>query len=244
MRGDPWKTQTRKELTGMSGNWWQTGMARRLFLTRLGWGAGVAGAAAVTGAPAAMAQATGEEMWHPEREAKDNWYDEIPGKHRFVFDTTTPEGVENGLHFASNYYKANREDYGLKDSDLAVLIITRHKSTTFGYNDAMWAKYGKWFSKQAEYADPKTKEPPKVNVFANGAKSPIGELLKMGAHFGVCAMSSLGISGMVAKATGGNPEEVFKEIAANLVGNARLVPAGILAVNRAQEHAYSYVYTG
>lgn len=226
----------------MSGTRREDSMARRRFLARLGAGAGLAGAAAMAGAPAAMAQA-GDPGWQPEREAKDNWYD-IPAKHRFVFDTTTAPGIEIGLRFANNYYKANRDAYGLKDSDLAVLIITRHKSTTFGYNDAMWAKYGRWFSKQAGYVDPKTKQAPKMNPFGNGAKSQIGELVGMGAHFGVCSMSSRGISGMIAKATGGKAEEIFKEISANLVGNARLVPAGILAVNRAQEHGYSYVSAG
>jgi hypothetical protein len=230
----------RKKEAQMSDKWWHSAMARRLFLTRLGLGAGVAGAAAVAGAPAAMAQA-GEETWRPEREAQDHWYDEIPGKHRFVFDTTTPEGIGLGLFFAGNYFKANQEGYGLKDSDMAVLIIARHKSTTFGYNDAMWAKYGKWFSEQAGYVDPKTKEPPKVNVYASGEKSPIGGLVKMGARFGVCSMSSHGISGRIARATGGKADEIFKEITTNLVGNARMVPAGILAVNRAQEHGYSYV---
>jgi intracellular sulfur oxidation DsrE/DsrF family protein len=34
----------------------------------------------------------------------------------------------------------------------------------------------------------------------------------------------------------------MKEMAANLIPNARLVPAGIVAVNRAQERGYSFVY--
>jgi intracellular sulfur oxidation DsrE/DsrF family protein len=34
------------------------------------------------------------------------------------------------------------------------------------------------------------------------------------------------------------------ELAANLVGNSRLVPAGIVAVNRAQERGYSFAYVG
>jgi len=36
---------------------------------------------------------------------------------------------------------------------------------------------------------------------------------------------------------------VVKEITENLIGNAHMVPAGILAVNRAQERGYSFIYS-
>jgi len=39
-------------------------------------------------------------------------------------------------------------------------------------------------------------------------------------------------------------DDVYKEISANLMPNARLVPAGIVAVDRAQEHGYSIAYVG
>jgi intracellular sulfur oxidation DsrE/DsrF family protein len=49
---------------------------------------------------------------------------------------------------------------------------------------------------------------------------------------------------MIAQATGGQADSIFKELAANLVPNARIVPAGIVAVNRAQERGYTFVYAG
>ena len=36
---------------------------------------------------------------------------------------------------------------------------------------------------------------------------------------------------------------LYKELTANLVANARMVPAGIVAVNRAQERGYTLVTT-
>jgi hypothetical protein len=45
----------------------------------------------------------------------------------------------------------------------------------------------------------------------------------------------------LAAAAGGDAESVFKELSANLVSNSHLVPAGIVAVNRAQERGYSFV---
>jgi intracellular sulfur oxidation DsrE/DsrF family protein len=38
---------------------------------------------------------------------------------------------------------------------------------------------------------------------------------------------------------GGKPDEVYATMAANRVDNSRFVPAGIVAVNRAQERGYS-----
>jgi intracellular sulfur oxidation DsrE/DsrF family protein len=236
----------------MSGKWFQSSMARRLFLARLGTGAGIVGAAAV-GAPAAMADvgsATPEETFRPARHAQDDWLDKIPGVHRFVFDCTTPDGFAMALQFAGNYYNTNESAYNLKGSDLAVLIIARHHATPFGYKDAIWAKYGKPISEQAEFKDPKTNEAPTVNLYAaagdgtTGVAGRMDALIKKGVQFGVCNTASKGIAGRIAKATGGDADAILAEIAANLVPNARLVPAGIVAVNRAQERGYSFVHPG
>jgi hypothetical protein len=60
-----------------------------------------------------------------------------------------------------------------------------------------------------------------------------------------CAQRPLGnIAGRTAKATG-DTDAIIKELGANLVcPNARLVPAGIVAVNRSQERGYSIVSPG
>lgn len=236
----------------MTGKWLQSLVARRSFLARLGTGVGVLGAA-VVGSSAAMAQATASSgaagMWRPARHDQDKWYDEIPGVHRFVFDTFTADGMAAALRFANNYYNTNKSAYDLNDSDLAVLIIARAKSTSFGYNDAMWAKYGKEFSAQSGFTDPKTKQVPTVNVYAeadDGSGDPLSgamqALIKKGAHFGVCAAATRALVGRIAKATGGDPAAITKELGANFIcPNARFVPAGIVAVNRAQEYGYSMV---
>jgi intracellular sulfur oxidation DsrE/DsrF family protein len=224
----------------------QSSMARRLFLARLGAGAGVVGAA-VAGSPAAMAQAAADAPWRPARHSQDDWYDKIPGVHRFVFDTSTAEGMGWALQFASNYYAANQDGYGLKDSDLAVVIVARHKATEFAYTDTIWAKYGKQLSEHSEYTDPKTKLPPTINIYtAEGDGSAqagkMNALIKKGVHFAVCGMSTRGIAGRIAKANGVETDSVVKEITANLIGNSHMVGAGILAVNRAQERGYSFIY--
>ena len=230
----------------MNAKWLQSSIARRLFLSRLGLGVGIAGATLAGSAPAA-AQAATDAPWRPARHTQDDWYDKIPGVHRFVFDASTAEGLGLALQFASNFYMVNESGYNLKDSDLAVIIVVRHKGTSMAYNDAMWAKYGKQFSDQSEYTDPKTKLPPTVNVFASNAdgapqQGKMDALIKKGVQFAVCGTSTRGIATRIAKANSVDVDAVIKELTANLVGNSRIVPAGILAVNRAQEHGYTFAH--
>jgi hypothetical protein len=149
----------------MKGKGAESAPARRLFLTRLGIGVGVIGTSVISSSTAA-ARVAADAPWRPARHPQDEWYGKVPGVHRFVFDSTTADGMALALHFADNYFTVNRDAYGLKDSDLAVVIVARHKSTPFGYNDAMWAKYGKQLSKHAEFIDPKTKAAPTSNLYA------------------------------------------------------------------------------
>lgn len=228
----------------MSSTWLQFLMARRSFLVRLAAGAGVLCAAEISSPVAA--QPAPDTRWRPTPHPQDDWYDKIPGQHRFLFDSTTPEGMALALRFANNYFTANESAYGLKDSDLAVVIVARHKSTPFAYSDAIWAKYGKELSEQAEFRDPKTKAPPKINVYAAPADGSehdgaMDALIKKGVHFAVCQMATRAIARRIAKATGVEADAVFKEIGADLIPNSHLVSAGIVAVNRAQERGYSFV---
>jgi intracellular sulfur oxidation DsrE/DsrF family protein len=230
---------------------WTPAMARRWFLARIGLGAGAVGAgiaaAGMMGCAGVEAQGSSDGVWKPARHAQDDWYDKVPGVHRYLIDSASAEGFGWALWFATNYYTANQDAYGLKDSDLAVIVVARHKSTSFGYNDAIWAKWGKQLAEQAEFADPKTKEPPKVNYYAgpgDGSQlsGKMDPLAKRGVQFAVCSMSTRGIATRIAKANGLEVDAVVKEITANLVPNARMVPAGVVAVNRAQERGYSFVF--
>jgi len=204
---------------------------RRSFLTRLK--VGVAAAIAVGGV--ARAQVKPAAKFEPARHEKDDWLDALPGKHRLLFDTTSIEGFKNSLLFASNFLVVNRNDYGLQNTDLAVVVVARHIATSFAFNDAMWAKYS--VPMADGYVDPRTKQTPT----ANGSKTGLDGLAKQGVQFAVCSMATRRIAGTIAKATGGDADAIFNELTANLVSNARMVPAGIVAVNRAQERGYSLV---
>lgn len=215
---------------------------RRSFLTKLGAGATVVGVAGVGRVELANAAAS---SFNPAKHAQDDWMDKIPGKHRMVIDTTTPQGFGAALAYANNFINASKE-YGLKDQDSAVIIIARHFATTYAYNDTVWAKYGKTMPPMVVIDDPKTKQRPTINLFAAtgyqdlpNLGTTIPEVLGKGVHFAVCNLATTFFSGMLAQATGAKQEDVYKEITANLIGNSHLAPAGIVAVNRAQEHGFT-----
>jgi intracellular sulfur oxidation DsrE/DsrF family protein len=223
-------------------------MSRRSFLTRLTAGVTAVGATAFGRIIPAQAESNGTRF-EPARHEKDDWLDQLPGKHRLVFDTITPEGLAQALAFTNNYMRVNKSDYGLKDNDLAVVIVVRARSTPFGYSDAIWAKYGAPIAKRAQFQDPKTKQPPKSNLYnaagydellANRGTT-LDSLFKMGVQLAVCSVATRGFAGSIAEAVGAKTDDINAELIANLQNNSRMVPAGIVAVNRAQERGYSLV---
>jgi intracellular sulfur oxidation DsrE/DsrF family protein len=242
-------TKTRESEESMSDNS-TSQVARRSFLARLGAGMTVAGATLAAGAAPAQAQSSGSGRWQPTRHVQDDWMDQVQGKHRFLFDTTSAAGFGAALLYANNFFVANESGYGLKDPDAAVIIVARHFATPFAYKDAIWAKYGATLTGVTSLNDPKTKQPPAINLY-NAAGyddlasmgTTVDTLVKRGVQFAVCQMATKFFAGMLAKASGGNADAIYSEVVANLVPNSHVVSAGIVAVNRAQERGYSLATT-
>lgn len=219
---------------------------RRSFFTRLN--AGLAALAGVGGIAMAQSKQTAAR-WEPARHDKDDWLDKPSTRHRLLFDTTSSEGVGNALAFADNFYRVNKNEYGVENSELAVVIVLRHRSAAFGYSEAMWKKYGTTLGERSKVEDPKTHAAPVVNLYN---ASGYGELIpnrgitfeslsKLGAQFAVCTLSTRANAGLIARAVGSTPAAILEELTSNLVSNGRMVPAGIVAVGRAQERGFSLV---
>lgn len=218
---------------------------RRSFLT------GLAGLA-VGGSALAQEKGKTTSRFEPARHDKDDWLDELPGKHRLIFDTSTPDGVGDAILFGGNFLRTNQTEYGLAAGDLAVVMVVRHRSTPFGYTDAMWAKYGPALAEHADFVDPKSKTVPKINVYnsteygriLSNRGTALEVLLKRGVQLAVCSSATRAIAGEIVRTAGsGDTDTVYKELVANLIGNARMVPAGIVAVSRAQERGYTLART-
>src|SRR5260370_8594054 len=197
----------------------------------------------MAGGGVAMAQqkstAAAAARWEPARHEKDDWFDQLPGKHRLVFDTTSHDALADAILFANNFFRVNRADYGLQNSDLAVVIVVRHRSTPFGYNDAMWAKYGTTIAARAKVEDPKTKVAPKINIFNSGdyaellsnRGTTLDSLFKQGLQLAVCGISTRAYATSIAQAVGGNVETILNELTSNLGNNTRIVPSAILSLS-------------
>lgn len=207
-------------------------MQRRSFFSRLV-GAGALGSLFAT--PAAAASS-----FEAAKHEQDDWFESLPGSHRVIFDTWTHEKFREGVQFAGNFYRANKDAYKLTDKDLAVVMGVRHHTQPFVFNDAMWAKYGKHFSARMQFTDPQTKQPPTTNLL--GAQ--LVALVKQGMHFSVCSLTTRAYTKIISDATGVGQDDVFKELAANTLGPAHFVPAGVVGVARAQERGYTMIAIG
>ena len=208
-------------------------------------GLGAAVAAFAVGSRTAKAQAPAR--FQAARHQQDEWLNAVAGRHRTIIDCASVAAAGEGILYANNLYVANRNGYQLTESDVAVVVCLRHFGTVFGYNDAIWAKYGKALSDLVQFTDPKTKQAPSTNLLNSadyGDSLPslgntIPSVVKRGTQFAICDMATTFISGRVAAAVKTNPQELYKEFAANLIPNGRLVAAGVVAVNRAQELGYT-----
>ena len=222
--------------------------SRRSFFSRLSSGLAAFG----LGAGAAQAQPAAAASFQPTRHPEDDWFDTLPGKHRIFLDSLSQSGVGEAIGFAANSFMANKAGYNLNDNELAVVLCLRHYATAFAFTDAIWSKYGAALGADLKFDDPKTKKAPVVNVYNTtgyGDALPnrniaLDALAKRGVHYAVCSLATRRISGVISRAHNVPVDDVFKELTANLVSNAHMVAAGVVAVNRSQERGYSVLYVG
>jgi len=208
-------------------------LGRRALLTGMSVAA-VAGLAASARPAAAQSSNTGRTP-HP----KDAWLAELPGQYRVFVDSSTMAGGGTALWAAGNILDTHVAEYDGQTSDYALVVCFRHLSTAYGFDDAIWAKYGSLLMRNADPVP--TTNPMKVALPTNGQHS-IPSVVEKGAHFAVCGRATRRQSGAIANATGQTPEAVFAELQAGLIPNAHLVPAGVIAVTRAQDFGYSFIY--
>lgn len=218
---------------------------RRSFLTRLAAGAAVFG---VTPALAAVSCTTeSAPAAAPPDDELDTWFGAMKAPYKVIYDCVQAPGGPDGIMFARNFMKFSQEKLGTKDPDMNVIVSFRHFATPYGYTDAMWAKYPQ-FASLLKVDDPTTKKPAARNIPLHddvegeaGANMPA--LVARGVHFVVCGAATEFIAKMLAGKTG-DPKAIEAELAANLVPNARMVPAGVVGVQRAQKAGFTYTFAG
>lgn len=216
-------------------------------------GALIAGSGALaSGALARPADGAAAASWTPTAEAKDAWLDKPGTRHRLVFDTSVAPAAESALYYADSFYEANKSDYGIAPEALGVVIILRHFSTPFAFNDAVWRKYGALIAKQLKLEGDKAERALKGNPLLTSptpdkkddSTVTLTSLHAKGARYAVCALATKGMAGIIAKQTGQSADAVEKELHAAVIPGGVFMASGIVALNRAQEHGYAFAYVG
>jgi intracellular sulfur oxidation DsrE/DsrF family protein len=176
----------------------------------------------------------------PARHQQDDWLDQAPTPHRVIFDTWLADRFGSAAGFAGNWARVNRDQYGLTDADQAIVIVARHGTTPFAFNEAIWTKYGTIFAEHMSAGDSTRNPNPSTNRYAKLLTTLSAQCLRLA----VCGITLKAYVEIVATATGAEQDAVRQELTANLIGRAQVVPAGIVAVTRAQERGYALVSVG
>jgi intracellular sulfur oxidation DsrE/DsrF family protein len=179
--------------------------------------------------------------------AFEAWLGKIKGKHKQVFDSMTHE---NGIPLAwVRVFLMTNKAVGAAESDVTAVLILRHESIALAMESSLWAKYK--FGEVFKVTDGATKAPAVANAFWKPAPNTLplpgmglNELLDSGVMVGVCDMALTVYSSMVAAGMKANADEVKKEWVGGVFPGIQLVPSGVLAVNRAQEHGCTYCWAG
>lgn len=185
-------------------------------------------------------------------EDPDEWFNKIKGKHRVIFDATVPKDI---LPFAwPRVYLLTNGATGTIEKDCSVVVVLRHEAIPYALEDGLWAKYK--FGEMFKIDDPRTKAPSLRNPFWKPNKGEfkipgvgevaigINELQDSGVMFCVCSVALTVYSAAVASGMNKDAAEVKKEWMAGILPGIQVMPSGVWAVGRAQEHGCSYIFAG
>jgi intracellular sulfur oxidation DsrE/DsrF family protein len=182
----------------------------------------------------------------------DAWFNKVKGKHRIVFDVTKPNDI---LPFAwPKIFVLTNGATGTPESDTGVVVILRHDSIPYALESRLWEKYK--FGEFFKIDDAKTKAPSVRNMFwqpkADDFQVPgigavqigINDLQANGVMFCVCNMALTVLSAVTAQNMKMDAKEVYKDWVSGVLPGIQIVPSGVWAVGRAQEHGCAYCFAG
>jgi intracellular sulfur oxidation DsrE/DsrF family protein len=218
---------------------------RRAFLTTLAAGsAAVAAGALALPHVAEAAPADGIDGANVD----EAWLAKLTGKHKQFFDAVS---VNDGfpMGFAMNFLNMYNDAYKIPDANLSAVVGLRHFSIPLGFTDDIWKRYK--LGEFTKVMDPATKAPATRNIYYKAhdgelmmSGMAIDKLQARGVGFTVCNMALTILSGLMAPNAGVTADVAKKEWTAALIPGMALVPAGVIAVNRAQEKGCAYCFAG
>lgn len=218
---------------------------RRGFLARM---AGAAAAVSVGGImPRRLEAEPAQGM------AQDAWLTKLTGAHRCLFDFPANGGGVPLIHMF-NYINTYNTAYGTKPGEVNAIgtlyFVGPTSSIPMAFNDAMWAKYK--LGAYLNLNDPKTSAPAARNMFyapQSGdpvlfggafAAASMSSLNKIGGSFLLCN-NALGLFvGQLASGGAGSADAISADLKANMLPNVTLVPAMVIAIEKAQSKGIAY----
>jgi len=221
---------------------------------------GMFGTVAAAGLP--IAAATGVAAAEPSDH--DAWIKEVKGEHRCLFDFPRHNNAMPLLHIL-NYINTYAAAYKVDASEVGTVgtlySAGNQASIPMAFNDTIWAKYNLGVYTGLKDADGK---PYTRNVFNRptpadlhlllkaidappipalaGAMPALGieSLQKMGTKFILCN-NALGLWCLELEARGvGKAADIEKELRANILPGVTVVPAMVVAIEKAQEAGIRY----
>ena len=225
---------------------------RRRFLGQM-FGAAAAASLSISGTRVAA-----EESGH------DDWIKEVKGTHRCLFDFPQHKNGFPLLHilnYLNTYATAYKTAPGQVGAVGTFYSAGNQASIPLAFNDTVWAKYelgaytglkdsaGKAYTHNV-FNRPTPKD---LHLLMNAVGSPmipaladampaigIENLQKMGTKFVLCA-NALGIWCLELEARGkGKAKDIDAELRANLLPGVTIVPAMVIAIDKAQEAGIKY----
>ena len=194
----------------------------------------------------------------------DDWIEEVKGTHRCLFDFPQHKNAMPLLHilnYINTYSAAYKTGPGQVGAVGTFYSAGNQASIPLGFNDAMWAKYGlgtylglkdaagtpyarNVFNRSTSkdlHLVMKAIDSPMIPSLADAVPAlGIENLQTMGAKFLLCA-NALGIWCLELEARGkGKAADIEKELRANLLPGVTIVPAMVIAIEKAQEAGIRY----
>lgn len=211
--------------------------SRRTFVAHL---AAFAGATAFLPGTsrAEVAVAPGDEL--------DPWLAALKGKHRQLFHSH--ENFGNGIFYSTRFKTDYPKDYGVTPAEVDSILAAHGKTAVMTYNDAAWGKYD--LGKMSDIKEnPKSDKIATHNIFLKGDDEDPGveDAMKAGVVVLTCHNALRGMARGLARDKDkkfGTADEIERDLIASLVPGVVLVPAMVIAIERAQKQGCAYQYTG
>lgn len=217
-------------------------------------GAAAAATVSIAGAKRALALDSGA----------DAWIQEVKGEHRTLFDFPQHKNAMPLLHIL-NYLNTYASVYKTAPGQVGAVgtfySVGSQASIPLAFNDAIWQKYalGAYTGLKDASGKPYTRnvfnrptgndlhllmqaiDSPMIPALADAVPAlGIENLQKMGAKFILCA-NALGIWTLELEARGkGKAQDIEQELRANLLPGVTIVPAMVIAIDKAQEAGIKY----